>query len=77
MGGHFESEYTILLRSSRRVGKKTIKTTHANLSKLPLELIDQNEVLVKGGESFVIRDRETFDDLVRGERIPAFLEAEA
>ncbi|MDE0485531.1 MAG: diaminopimelate decarboxylase, partial [Nitrospira sp.] len=26
------------------------------------------EVLVKGGESFVIRDRETFDDLVRGER---------
>ena len=35
------------------------------------------EVLVKGGESFVIRDRETFDDLVRGERIPAFLEAEA
>ncbi len=35
------------------------------------------EVLVKGGESFVIRDRETFDDLVRGERIPAFLEAKA
>ena len=35
------------------------------------------EILVKGGESFVIRDRETFDDLVRGERIPAFLEAEA
>ena len=35
------------------------------------------EILVKGGESFVIRERETFDDLVRGERIPAFLEAEA
>ena len=35
------------------------------------------EILVKGGESFVIRDRETFDDLVRGERIPAFLEAKA
>ena len=35
------------------------------------------EVLVKGGESFVIRERETFDDLVRGERIPAFLEAKA
>lgn len=35
------------------------------------------EVLVKGGEHFVIRDRETFDDLVRGERIPAFLEAKA
>ena len=34
-----------------------------------------SEILVKGGESFVIRDRETFDDLVRGERIPAFLEA--
>ncbi|MXX10397.1 MAG: diaminopimelate decarboxylase [Nitrospira sp. SB0677_bin_15] len=35
------------------------------------------EILVKGGEHFVIRDRETFDDLVRGERIPAFLEAKA
>ena len=35
------------------------------------------EILVKGGESFVIRDRESFDDLVRGERIPAFLEAKA
>lgn len=35
------------------------------------------EILVKGGESYVIRDRETFDDLVRGERIPAFLEAKA
>lgn len=36
-----------------------------------------SEILVKGGESFVIRERETFDDLVRGERIPAFLEAKA
>lgn len=35
------------------------------------------EILVKGGESFVIRERETFDDLIRGERIPAFLAAEA
>ena len=35
------------------------------------------EILVKGRESFVIRERETYDDLVRGERIPAFLEAEA
>ncbi|MCY4132564.1 MAG: diaminopimelate decarboxylase [Nitrospira sp.] len=35
------------------------------------------EILVKGGEHFVIRDRETFDDLVRGERIPGFLEAKA
>ena len=35
------------------------------------------EILVKGAESFVIRDRETFDDLVRGERIPAFLGAKA
>lgn len=35
------------------------------------------EILVKGGESYVIRERETFDDLVRGERIPAFLEAKA
>ena len=34
-----------------------------------------SEILVKGGESFVIRERETFEDLVRGERIPAFLEA--
>lgn len=35
------------------------------------------EILVKGAESYVIRDRETFDDLVRGEKIPAFLEAKA
>ncbi|HET6675864.1 MAG TPA: diaminopimelate decarboxylase [Nitrospiraceae bacterium] len=31
------------------------------------------EVLVKGGEVHVIRERESYDDLVRGERIPAFL----
>ena len=31
------------------------------------------EVLVKGGEFHVIRERETYDDLVRGERIPSFL----
>ncbi len=35
------------------------------------------EVLVKGGDSFVIRERETFDDLIRGEHIPDFLEARA
>ncbi len=35
------------------------------------------EILVKGGESFVIRERETFADLIRGERIPDFLEARA
>ena len=32
-----------------------------------------SEILVKGGESFVIRERETYDDLIRGERIPDFL----
>ncbi|MBK9947200.1 MAG: diaminopimelate decarboxylase [Nitrospira sp.] len=31
------------------------------------------EVLVKGGEFHVIRDRETYDDLVKGEMIPSFL----
>jgi len=31
------------------------------------------EVMVKGDEFFVIRARETYDDLVRGERIPGFL----
>jgi len=31
------------------------------------------EVLVKGGKFHVIRDRETYDDLVKGERIPSFL----
>lgn len=35
------------------------------------------EILVKGGESFVIRERETYDDLIRGEQIPAFLGAKA
>jgi diaminopimelate decarboxylase len=32
------------------------------------------EVLVRGGEYFVIRERETWEDLVRPESIPAFLE---
>lgn len=31
------------------------------------------EILVKGGESFVIRKRESYDDLIRGEHIPEFL----
>jgi len=31
------------------------------------------EALIKGGEIHVIRTRETYDDLVRGETIPAFL----
>jgi diaminopimelate decarboxylase len=31
------------------------------------------EVLIKGGEIHVIRARETYDDLVKGETIPAFL----
>ena len=31
------------------------------------------EVMVKDGEHFLIRQRETYDDLVRNERIPAFL----
>ena len=31
------------------------------------------EVLVKGGEFHIIRERETYDDLVKGETIPSFL----
>ncbi|RLD94601.1 MAG: diaminopimelate decarboxylase, partial [Aquificota bacterium] len=31
------------------------------------------EVMVKGGEFWVVRERETYEDLVRGEKIPAFL----
>ncbi len=31
------------------------------------------EVLVKGGETHIIRARETYDDLVRGESVPEFL----
>ncbi len=31
------------------------------------------EVLVKDGENFVIRERESYDDLIRGEHIPEFL----
>lgn len=33
------------------------------------------EVLVKGGDFFVVRKRETLKDLTRGESIPSFLEA--
>ncbi len=31
------------------------------------------EVLVRGGEYYVIRERENYEDLIRGERIPAFI----
>ncbi len=31
------------------------------------------EVLVKGNTPFIIRERETDEDLIRGERIPEFL----
>jgi diaminopimelate decarboxylase len=31
------------------------------------------EALIKDGEIHVIRSRETYDDLVKGEAIPAFL----
>ena len=33
------------------------------------------EILVKGAESFVIRERESYDDLIRGEHIPDFLQS--
>ncbi|HBH80789.1 MAG TPA: diaminopimelate decarboxylase [Nitrospira sp.] len=32
-----------------------------------------SEVLVKGGEFHIIRERETYDDLIKGETIPSFL----
>lgn len=32
------------------------------------------EVLVKGGEYYVVRERETYSDLIRGEKIPRWLE---
>jgi len=32
------------------------------------------EVMVRGGEFFVVRERETMEDLVRGEKIPQWLE---
>ena len=32
------------------------------------------EVLVKGSEYFIVRERETYSDLIRGERIPRWLE---
>ena len=32
------------------------------------------EVMDRGGEFFVIRERESYEDLVRGERVPPFLE---
>ena len=34
------------------------------------------EVLVRGDEFFVVRKRETFKDLIRGEKIPSFLEVD-
>ena len=32
------------------------------------------EILVRGDEYHIIRERETYDDLIRGEHIPAFIE---
>ncbi len=32
------------------------------------------EILVRGGDYHVIRERETYEDLIRGEHIPAFIE---
>ena len=32
------------------------------------------EVIVKGNEYFVVRERETYEDLVRGEKVPRQLE---
>ena len=34
------------------------------------------EVLVSGAEAHVVRKRETYEDLVRGEAIPAFLDGD-
>ncbi|RLB77244.1 MAG: diaminopimelate decarboxylase, partial [Deltaproteobacteria bacterium] len=34
------------------------------------------EVMVRGDEYYVIRERETYEDLIRGERIPDFLESD-
>ncbi|RLB33807.1 MAG: diaminopimelate decarboxylase, partial [Deltaproteobacteria bacterium] len=34
------------------------------------------EVMVRGDEYYVIRERETYEDLIRGERIPGFLESD-
>lgn len=31
------------------------------------------EILVKGSEYFIVRERETYNDLIRGEKIPGFL----
>jgi diaminopimelate decarboxylase len=32
------------------------------------------EVMVRGNEYFVVRERETYNDLVRGEKLPRWLE---
>ena len=32
------------------------------------------EVMVKEGDFFIIRERETYEDLIRGEKIPTFLD---
>ena len=32
------------------------------------------EVMVRGSEYFIVRDRETYSDLIRGEKIPRWLD---
>ena len=38
-----------LIRQSKRVGQSIRKTTLANISKLPLEVIEQIRVVLRGG----------------------------
>jgi diaminopimelate decarboxylase len=32
------------------------------------------EIMVKGNEYYIVRERETYSDLIRGERVPRWLE---
>ena len=43
------SRPTYLIREGKRVGKKVVKTTLANITKLPDEVIEQIRILLKGG----------------------------
>lgn len=58
------SKPTVLIRQDRREGKKIIKQKLANITHLPAEVIEQIEIIIRGGcaagSGAVLHDCETY-----------------
>ena len=60
------SRPTYLFREGKRVGKKVVKTTLANITRLPDDVIEQIRILVKGGVAI-----DAFEDAFSIQHSPA------